>query len=63
MEDVEENLKMRNVGQPLMPKEVVQIAYISHHLANDPRAFLGHLDHITARADSQQSISFYQVPS
>ena len=63
MEDVEENLEMGNVGQPLTPEEVARIAHISQRLADDPRAFLGHLDHVTARADSQQSVSACMMTS
>lgn len=63
MEDVEENLKIGNVDQHIMSKEVAQIAYISQCLADDLKAFLGHLDYVTMYAHSQQSSFFYQVSS
>lgn len=53
---------MENAGQPLTPEEVARIAHISQRLADNPRAFLGDLDHVTARADSQ-SAPFHKVPS
>ena len=62
MEDLEENLEMENASQFLTPEEVAKIAHISQRLANNPRKFLGHFDHIFARAKSQ-SASFYQAPS
>lgn len=55
MEDLEENLEMENAGQPLTLAEVARIAHISQRLAENPRAFLGHLDHVTARAESKRS--------
>lgn len=62
MEDLEENLEMENAGQPLTPEEVARIAHISQRLADNPREFLGHLDHVSARAESQ-SAPFHQAPS
>lgn len=62
MEDLEENLEMENAGQPLTPEEVGRIAHITQRLANDPREFLGHLEHISACAESQ-SAPFHQAPS
>ena len=62
MENLEENLKMENAGQPLTLEEVAKIAHISQRLADNPREFLGHLDHVPTRAKSQ-SAPFYQAPS
>ena len=53
---------MEKAGQPLTPEEVARIAHISQRLADNPRAFLGNLDHVTARADSK-SAPFHKVPS
>ena len=62
MEDLEENLEMKNASQPLTPEEVAGVAHISQRLADNLRDFLGHLDHVCAHAESQ-SISFHQAPS
>lgn len=62
MKDLEENLEIENARQPLTPEEVARLAYISLRLADNPRAFPGHLDHVTARAKSQNA-PIYQVPS
>lgn len=42
---------MRNTGRTLTPEEIARLAHISQRLADDPAAFLAHLNHITARAD------------
>ena len=62
MEDLEENLEMENAGQPLTPGEVAKIAHISQRPADKLRDFLGHLDHVSAHAESQSAF-FHQAPS
>lgn len=52
MKDFEEKIEMDDAGQPLTPEGIAGIAHISQCLADNPRAFLGHLDHVTACAES-----------
>lgn len=49
--NIEENLEIENVNLSLIMEEIARIAYISQCLSNDPRTFLGHLDHITTHAN------------
>lgn len=54
MEDIEENLEMEDSGRTLTPEEVAKLAHISQHLAENPGAFLDHLDHVTAHSNSHK---------
>lgn len=62
MENLEENLEIKNAGQPLTLEEIARIAHISQHLADNPRELLGYLDHVFVRADSQSAL-FHQALS
>lgn len=54
MEDIEENLEMEDSDRTLTPEEVARLAHISQRLAENPGAFLEHLDHVTARSNSHK---------
>lgn len=53
--------EMENASQALMPEEIEKDS-ITQCLANDLREFLGHLDHVTARAELQSTF-FHQALS